>query len=108
MTTWLGLIVAPVLALADQSVALSLSAWSCKGQHGLALHLVHASFTAAVAVIAALGWFSWRRAMTIQAGSPGAARHRFLATMAAGVSALSLLAILAMWGPTWVLSSCLR
>ena len=107
MNIWLALLVAPILALTDQAVALSMTTWACRGQHGIALHVVHAAFLAATALITVLAWRTWSVTGAAAAGE-APARRRFLAGMAIGTSALSLLVIAAMWGPTWVLSSCLQ
>ena len=104
MAIWLALLVAPILALADQSVALSMTAWACRGQHALALHVVHLPFAIATAATTLLAWQRWRET----AAGDATARSRFLAGMAIGVSALSLLVIVTMWAPTWLLSSCLQ
>jgi hypothetical protein len=108
MWTWPSLLVAPVLALADQGIALALTTWACRGQHALVLHAVHAVFALATAAATLFAWWRWRRARPHAASGEAAARTCFLAGMALGASALSLLAILAMWGPTWVLSACLQ
>ena len=106
MAIWLALLVAPVLALADQSVALSITVWACRGQHGLALHALHAAFAAATAATTLLAWRCWRATVPAMAADETTARRHFLAGMAIGVSALSFLVILALWGPTWALSAC--
>jgi hypothetical protein len=108
MTIWLGLLVAPILALADQSVALSMTAWACRGQHGLAIHVVHATFALAVAAAIVLAWMSWRETAHGKPAGEANARRHFLAGMSIAVAALSLLVIVAMWFPTWLLSSCLE
>jgi hypothetical protein len=107
MTIWYALVVAPVLALADQSIALAMTPWACRGQHGIALHGVHVAFALATAAAAWLAWRRWRETSP-PAGGEGAARRHFLAGLAIAVSALSLLVILTMWMPTWVLSPCLE
>ena len=106
MAIWLALLAAPILALADQSVALAMTAWSCRGQHALVLHVVHLPFALATAAATLLAWRRWRE--TDSAASDASARSHFLAGMAIGVAALSLLVILTMWIPTWLLSSCLE
>jgi hypothetical protein len=108
MAIWYALLVAPVLALTDQSVALSLTAWACRGQHQVALHLVHVAFALATAAATLLAWRRWREAPRGSPSSETVARRHFLAGMATAVAALSLLVILAMWLPTWLLSSCLE
>jgi hypothetical protein len=108
MAIWLALLVAPVLALADQSIVLSMTTWACRGQHAVALHVVHVTFAIATAVTTLLAWQRWRETASGAAASDAPARSHFLAGMAIGVSALSLLVILTMWAPTWLLSSCLQ
>ena len=108
MAIWLALLVAPILALADQTVALSMTGWAFRGQHGLALHVVHMAFALATAAATLLAWRRWREAAAGTAASETTARRRFLAGMALGVAALSLLVIVTMWVPTWLLSSCLQ
>lgn len=109
MATLYALLVAPVLALADQVVALSLTVWACRGQHGLAIHVVHAAFALAVAPAIVLAWMGWRETGDrAPLAAEASARHHFLAGMSIGVAALSLLVIVAMWFPTWLLSSCLE
>jgi Na+/melibiose symporter-like transporter len=108
MAIWFALLVAPILALADQSLALSMTAWACRGQHGLALHVVHVAFALVVAAATWLAWLRWRETAVGAAASETTARRRFLAGMAIGNSALSLLVIVTMWVPTWLLSSCLE
>lgn len=108
MAIWLALLLAPVLALTDQAAALSMTAWACRGQHGLALHLLHAVFAAAIAVTVFLARQRWRATSPGTSADETTARRHFLAGMALGISALSLLVVVTMWGPTWVLSSCLQ
>ena len=108
MAIWLALLVAPVLALADQVVALSMTAWACSGQHMLALHVVHLPFAIATAAAMWLAWQRWRETASGPAAGDATARSHFLAGMAIGMSALSLLVILTMWASTWLLSSCLE
>ena len=102
-----SLLIAPILALADQSVALSMTAWACRGQHGLALHLVHVAFAVATAAATVLAWLAWREAAAGAVADEETARRRFFAGMAIAVSALSFLVILTMWFPTWLLPACL-
>ena len=108
MATLYALLVAPVLALADQAVALSLTAWACRGQHGFAIHVVHAAFALAVAPALVLAWMGWRETANGTPAGEANARHHFLAGMSIAIAALSLLVIVAMWFPTWLLSSCLE
>ena len=108
MAIWLALLVAPTLALADQCVALSMTAWACRGQHLLALHVVHLPFALATAVATLLAWQHWRETAARPATGDATARSHFMSGMAIGVAALSLLVIVTMWAPTWLRSPCLQ
>jgi hypothetical protein len=108
MAIWFALLVAPIVALVDQGVALSMTAWACRGQHGVALHVLHVGFALVTATATLLAWRAWRETPDHEEASEATARRRFFAGMAIGASALSLLVIVTMWIPTWVLSSCLQ
>src|SRR4029434_8334576 len=60
MRTWFALIVAPLLALADQSVSYATVAWSCAHQHSLPLHLIHGPSLVTVVVGTFIAWSGWR------------------------------------------------
>jgi hypothetical protein len=103
---WLGLLVSPLLALSDQSVAYALSGWACAHQQPYATHAAHAVFLAAVLASTFLAWGLWRDTLaSAGTGDPVAGRH-FLAGLATASGALSALVIAAMWYPTWILSPC--
>ncbi|HEY0823809.1 MAG TPA: hypothetical protein VGD76_08480 [Ramlibacter sp.] len=111
MKTWLGLLAAPSVALATQSVLYSMVTPSCSSQTRLQLHLVAAVGLAIVLVMAVLafGESSLRRgepsSHDSDEGSAGA-RRRFLASAASAVAGLSALVIIAMWFTLWVLTPC--
>ena len=111
MKSWLGLLAAPSVALAAQSVLYSMVTPSCAAQARLHLHLVAAVALAIVVVMAVLafGESSLRRgepaAHDSDEGDAGA-RRRFLATAASAVAALSALVIAGMWFAIWVLTPC--
>lgn len=106
MRTWFALIVAPLLALADQSISYAAVTWTCAHQASLALHLVHGAFLGAIAIATFIAWNGWREARPLRpAGEEAAARH-FLAGMAAASGALSALVVVAMWVPVWVIAPC--
>jgi hypothetical protein len=106
MRTWPALILAPLLALADQSVAYALVGWSCAEQNRVALHLVHAAFLAAT-VLTLLPEVRLLRpiAHTVDIGG-SQDRQVMLAIVALMVGALSALVIVAMWVTNWMLSPC--
>lgn len=106
MRTWFGLIVAPLLALADQSVSYATVAWSCAHQHSLALHLIHGTFLVAVVVGTFIAWSGWRGTSPVSWAGEGVAARHFLAGVAVASGALSALVIVAMWLPVWVVAPC--
>jgi hypothetical protein len=106
MRTWIALIVAPLLALTDQTVAFALVHWACAQQSIWVVHLAHVVFLALAAGAAVGAWLRWRET-AISAGSGEATvQFHFLAGVAMMVALLSTLAIMAMWLPTWMISSC--
>jgi hypothetical protein len=104
MKIWLALIVAPILALADQSIALSMATWMCAKQHEIPMHVLHASFGALILATTLLAWRQWRATAAI--GDETIARRHFLAGLAAASGILSTLVVAAMWIPSWLLSPC--
>lgn len=108
MRIWLALIVAPLLALADQLLALTLVGWTCSHQSTAPLHASHLVFLVMTALAAAAAWHAWRESAVAPAsGGEPALQLRFLAGVATIVAALSAVAIAAMWIPTWMISSCI-
>jgi hypothetical protein len=103
MRIWLALIVAPLLALADQAVAFSMVGWACAQQSPALLHASHTLFLALTTVSAVVAWRE-----TSSTGMREAARQiRFLAGIATAVAMLSAAAIAAMWIPTWMIRPCI-
>ena len=107
MRTWLALLVAPILALTDQSVAYATVGWACANQQTIAVHAVHIVFlVAVVAATVAARQLARETAATKSRGEADARRH-FLAGLATASGALSALTIVAMWIPAWMLGACL-
>jgi len=107
MRTLPTLVLAPALALTDQSVAYAFVGWGCAHQQGLAIDLVHAAFLAATLLLTVLSWRDLRIASAMAAGDEGApGDRRMIARMGVLVGALSSLTIAAMWLPHWALSPC--
>jgi len=108
MAIWLGLIIAPLLALADQTVAFALVGPGCAMQTTLVLHASHAIFLALAVGAMLAAWVKWQETAAAIAGNTDAVRQRhFLAGVATTVAALSAAAIVAMWIPTWLISPCI-
>jgi hypothetical protein len=107
MRIWFALLAAPVLALADQSVAYATVDWACANQQLIVVHIVHVLFLVATiaGTLAALQlWHATRRVST---DGEAFARRHFLAGLATASGALSSLVIAAMWFPTWMLAPCI-
>jgi hypothetical protein len=106
--SWPALLLAPIFALADQSVAYSLLEWSCKVQKPFVPHMAHAVFLLLTLVTIAMAWPRWRNRPPEKREDAGdeATRRSTFGVMATLVGALSALVIVAMWYPHFVLSPC--
>ena len=107
MRTWFALLVAPLLALADQSVAYATVGWSCAHQQTLMVHAVHGVFLVAIVIGTLVAWQLWRETRPVRAQGEEPARRHFMAGLAAASGALSALVVAAMWLPVWILGLCL-
>ena len=106
MSIWFALLVAPTLALADQVIAYAAVGWACTHERTVIVHAIHALFL--VAATASL-WPAWRLWTATYANADETAKRRhFLAGLAIASGALSVLAIAAMWMPTWVIAPCIE
>jgi len=103
MRILIALIVAPLLALVDQSTAFAMVSWSCAHAGTLAVHGVHFVFLVATIAAAIFAFAQWRGTMD----SDALVRDRFLAGLATASATLSALAIAAMWMPVWMISPCI-
>jgi hypothetical protein len=106
MRTWLALLIAPLLALTDQSVAYAVVPWVCAGYPGWAVHLPHALLLAATLGMTLLAWAAWRQIPQEEDGRGIIARRRLMTGVAVATGSLSSLVIAAMWVPAWLLSPC--
>jgi hypothetical protein len=112
MKVWLALLVAPLLALAAQSIMYALVTPSCSIQTRVLVHAVAFASFALAAVFLVMARDEWARlAATSPQGPDNDAAgpqnvRRFLAVVATAVAGLSCLVIIAMWFAGWVLSPC--
>lgn len=112
MPIWPALLLAPALALTEQSIAFALSTPACETQNDPWLHLLPLAFAAATLVFTAMAAKAVGRLRRAGAALPHADAGRrslrayFLACVAVGSGALSTLAILAMWVPQWCTPAC--
>lgn len=110
LMTWPALLLAPMLALLQQSATFALVTPSCSEQTVTTLHGVAAASVALVVLftlLAALAW--WMAVQPPREGDDDIARRsrrRFLSRMATLNGALSVLTAVAMWVPIWMLSPC--
>jgi hypothetical protein len=111
MRSWLGLILAPGIALGAQSVMYAMVTPACSMQTRVGMHVAAAVALLLVLVLAMLAY----RESSLLRHEPASAdsdevhapvRRRFLADVATAVAAISALVILAMWFALWVLSPC--
>jgi hypothetical protein len=107
MRIWFALIVAPLLALTDQTVAFALVHWACAHQSAWVVHLSHGIFLVLAVVAAAAAWLEWRQTAVAPGTRDATVQVHFLAGVAMMVATLSAVAIVAMWIPTWMISSCI-
>jgi len=108
MRTWPGIVLAPLLALADQSVAYALVEYGCHAQQYSTLQLVHVVFLLGALATLIPAWPGAMRPKVADRALPGDShdRHHFMSMVSLMVASLSALAIVALWIPQWVLSPC--
>jgi hypothetical protein len=123
MLSWPALLLAPLIALSQLSIAYSLVSPACATQDRSSLHWVAAVSVLLVLAMTALAWHDWRRrgrttgesaeeqrspAPTVTRADSAEAHERphFVAQIAVVVGALSTLVSIALWLPVWVLSPC--
>ena len=119
MLSWPALLLAPLVALAQQSIAYALVTPACAQQSRSVLHAVAAGSGVRVRAVRALAGRAWcappapgevrgeSRAVTFADGNGASARPRFVDLVAVTVGALSALVCVAQWVPIWILSPCI-
>ena len=108
MRVFLAFLIAPLLALADQSIAYAFAGWACAHQQEGVPHAVHAIFLVATLAATFLAWTTARAALPALREGAGFSvhRHDMMATCALALGLLSAAVIVALWIPQWVLSPC--
>ena len=108
MRVFAAFLIAPFLALVDQSVAYAFAGWACAHQQEAVPHAVHAVFLLAVLVATFFAWTAARAALPTLREEAGFSvhRHDVMAMCAVALGALSAAVIVALWIPQWVLSPC--
>jgi hypothetical protein len=113
MRSWPALLLAPLTALAQQSICLALTRHACQQQSTLAVHAVSAVSLLLIVGMTWLATSEWLASRT-RPGHAAAQRDEaaparlahFLAATGMLVGALSALVALFMWVPAWVLNPC--
>ena len=104
MRIWILILLAPLLALADQAISYALAGSACTGHDRLPLHGLHLVFLVAAIAATVLAW--QLRADVPAAEDTQTRRRRFLTGIATATGVISALAIVAFRIPGWVLSPC--
>jgi hypothetical protein len=115
MRTWPALLLAPLLALAQQSLCLWLTKYACEQQTTLALNVVPAVTLSAIAVLTALAASEWQSSRgrpdrdvgnRPQADTARCRRHHLLAVSGTLIGGFSALVSALMWVTTGMLGPC--
>ena len=106
--SWPGLLLAPILALADQSTAYSLLEWSCEHQKLSTPNIAHGVFLVLILITMAMAWGCWgdRPPEKREDSGDAATQNSTLGVMAFLVAALCALVVAAMWYTHFVLAPC--
>lgn len=105
MRIWFPLLLAPILALADQSIAYATAGWSCSHQDGIALHVLHGALLATCVAGAVVAFGLWRETRAAPIDERQHVRY-FLSGLGIASASLAALVIAAMWMPTWFIATC--
>ncbi|MDR5883524.1 hypothetical protein [Caballeronia sp. LZ032] len=111
MKTWLALLGAPSIVLTCVSVNYALLAPACRLSNHTLLDGVSGASLVVCVLATLLAWQRWRdarRAHPVLSNNASdlPARPAFVAAVATGVGALSVLAVIAIWIPQWILPAC--
>ena len=124
MLSWPALLLAPLVALGQLSIAYSMVTPACASQSASGLHAVAVASLLVVLAMTAMAWRGWRRqagastgegadsngrsqrSVTAAESDREANRSHFVALMAVVVGSLSALVSMALWLPIWFLSPC--
>ena len=101
------LIVAPLLALPDQSVAYALVEWGCRVGHRGVPVAVQGAFLVAALVLTLVGWRQCRTTKVDARSDAAAATQNLIAWVGMATAALSTLVIAMMMVAAVVVSPCI-
>ena len=96
-TTWLGLVVSPLLFLTNMQISFMLVPWVCGNGHQWVIHLVHA------ATLTLIVFCSVAARSGMRDSSQG---QHFVAVLSFSMTAFVGVALLAHWIPNFLLGAC--
>ena len=105
MRIWWPLLLAPFLALADQSIAYATAGWACANQQPVAIHVLHGLFLAGCLAGIVMGFTIWRESSPDGGDERQRVRH-FLAGIGVATATLAAAVICAFWFGASMLSPC--
>jgi hypothetical protein len=105
---WTGLLLPPIVVLADIELAYALVPAACSSKSNLPVHLVHALAMLLVLFGGLIAWRNWR---ILGGGWPDSeggplARTQFLSGVGVFLSGLCALVVLACWSAVLLLDPC--
>jgi hypothetical protein len=106
----LGVVLGPLVALANQQATYAVDIWACGHDERLALHIAPGL---CLIVVCALGWSAYGNWRTVGVSQNDGmhdlgARTRFLAMLGIMISAFSAFVVLAQWAAVFVFDPCVR
>lgn len=106
--TWLALVITPILALTNLTIAYALVTPACEDQSSLMLHAVAIGSLALSLLLTFMAWQQWQKYSILPTHPEDDAdvRKSFLPAVASMAGLLSTLVIAAQWLPQWILSPC--
>jgi hypothetical protein len=105
MRIWFPLLLAPILALADQGIAYATAGWACANQNVFVLHAIHAASLAVCVAGAVVALGLWRETRLVDGDERQKVRY-FLSGLGFASATFAAATIAAMWIPNWLLSAC--
>jgi hypothetical protein len=105
---WVGLLLPPIVILADLETAYALVPAACSSRSALPIHVVHGI---SLLLVIAGGLTAWRNWRALGGGWPEneggpVARSRFLSGLGVLLSGMCLLIVLAFWSAVLLLDPC--
>jgi hypothetical protein len=106
----LGVLLGPVVALANQQIIYASDTWACGHNVHAVLHLIPAVALLIIAMAGGMAYAGWRaagRGLEDERGGAGS-RTRFLSLMGIAISTISALVVIAQWASIFTFGSCMR